>query len=301
MSIRSSLGTALLVLWFGCFLNSGALRAATPEPELSESERKAKVEAAVNRLPWIKGPGQSQLGTRAALKYSGDYRFLEAAGAKKYLKMSGNEVDQSDILGMVEQVTDRWWVVFEFENIGYVKDDEKNKLDAEKILKSYEESIAARNESRGGPPTRVVGWHTKPNYNEKTHNLEWALIFENSGSKYVNYKVKLLGRHGVIEGTWVGDLEQLDVAAPAFRQVLNDFSYGGGETYAEYRAGDKVAKYGLGALVLGGAVLGAAKFGLLAKFVLFFKKGIKFVVLGVVALGAWIKKLFTEKKRKDDF
>lgn len=301
MRVPSSLYPWLFMLWFGSVLTARSLGAApTKEEETSSVDQKARAEAEINRLPWVKGPSQRQLGSRAELKFSGDYRFLDAVGAKKYLRMFGNEVEQSDILGMVEQRADKWWVVFEFDEVGYVKDDEKNKLDADKILKAYEQNIAAKNESQGGAPTHVVGWHTKPNYNEQTHNLEWALIFENSGSKYVNYKVKLLGRHGVIEGTWVGDLEQLDSAVPAFRQVLKDFSFNGGETYAEYRPGDKVAKYGLGALVLGGAALGAAKFGLFAKLALLFKKGIKFIILGVVAIGAWIKNLFTSKKRRDE-
>ena len=286
---------AFILVFFPLVSSRGA-EAEKGEPD--EAAQKAQFQKALNALPWVVGPGQQELGGRAALKFSEAYRFLDGPAAKKRLAMSGNDVEDSEILGMVENIQKEWWVVFEFDEIGYVKDDEKDKLDPEKILKGYREGISARNQSRGGPPTTVVGWHTKPNYNEQTHNLEWALIFENSGHRYVNYKVKLLGRKGVVDGTWVGDLQDLDEAVPQFRQVLNNFSYKTGETYAEYRAGDKIAQYGLGALVLGGATLGAAKLGLFATLFAFFKKGFKFVIAGVIALGVWVKSLFTGRKRE---
>lgn len=279
-------------------LLAGPLRAAAPEKEDDEEALKAKYKKAINALPWIHGPATKALGERAELKFSEAFRFLEAKAAKKRLIMSGNEVDDQEILGMVEHVADNWWVVFEFDAIGYVKDDEKNKLDPDKILQDYRDGISARNKRRDGPPTRVVGWHTKPNYNEETHNLEWAMIFENSGSQYVNYKVKLLGRHGVVDGTWVGDLKDLDTAVPQFRQVLNDFKYKGGENYAEYRSGDKIAKYGLSALVVGGAALAGVKLGLFTSLFVFLKKGIKLVVVAVVGLCAWIKRLVTGRRRE---
>jgi len=199
---------------------------------------------------------------------------------------------------MVEHRDKGWWVVFEFDEIGYVKDDEKDQLNADKILAAYKEGIAARNQRKDGPPTTVIGWHTPPNYNPNTHNLEWAMIFENSGEKYVNYRVKLLGRHGVVDGTLVGDLKDLDAAIPQFRQVLQDFRYKSGGTYAEYRPGDKIAQYGLGALVLGGATLGAAKLGLFASLFLFLKKGFKLVIAAVIGIGVWLKNRFTGRRRE---
>lgn len=274
------------------------LQAAQPERAEDEAALKAKYEKVINALPWKTGPGQQSLGGRAELKFSHEYRFLDSAGAKSRLKLAGNRMDDRDILGMVEHLKDNWWVVFEFDAIGYVKDDEKDKLNAAQILAAYKKSLAAENEQREGPPTTVVGWHTPPNYNEKTHNLEWAIIFENSGEQYVNYRVKLLGRHGVVDGTWVGDLKALDTAAPQFRQVLQDFKYNSGETYAEYRTGDKIARYGLGALVLGGATLGAAKLGLFPAVFLFLKKGFKVIIAAVIGVGAWLKRLFTGRRRE---
>jgi uncharacterized membrane-anchored protein len=52
-----------------------------------------------------------------------------------------------------------------------------------------------------------------------------------------------------------------------------------------------VAKYGLTALVVGGAAAGAAKLGMFGWLAVFIKKAWKAVVLAVVAVGAFLKRL----------
>jgi uncharacterized membrane-anchored protein len=86
--------------------------------------------------------------------------------------------------------------------------------------------------------------------------------------------------------------EQLSETLPTFRDLLAGYSYQTGHSYAEFRPGDKVAKYGLGALVVGGAAVGAAKLGLFAWLAVFFKKGWKLVVVAFAAAATFIKKLF---------
>jgi uncharacterized membrane-anchored protein len=77
---------------------------------------------------------------------------------------------------------------------------------------------------------------------------------------------------------------------PRFVQVLQGFSFHTGHSYAEFRAGDKVAEYGLAALVAGGATAIAFKTGLLAKFW-------KLIVAMFVALSALIKRAVNYIKR----
>jgi uncharacterized membrane-anchored protein len=59
--------------------------------------------------------------------------------------------------------------------------------------------------------------------------------------------------------------------------------------------GDKVAEYGLAALVLGGAAAIATKKGLWAVIVGFLVKGWKLVAIAVAAVGASLRKLFGKK------
>jgi len=85
--------------------------------------------------------------------------------------------------------------------------------------------------------------------------------------------------------------DKLQQTLPTFRTLLANYSFQTGQSYAEYRPGDKVAKYGLAALVLGGAAVGAAKLGLFAWLAVFLKKGFKLIIVAVVAIIASIKKL----------
>ena len=81
-------------------------------------------------------------------------------------------------------------------------------------------------------------------------------------------------------------------------KALSGYSYQSGNSYAEYRPGDKIAKYGLSALVIGGAAVGAAKLGLLTWLIVFLKKGWKLLVIGFAAVASFFRKLFTRKGSK---
>ena len=78
--------------------------------------------------------------------------------------------------------------------------------------------------------------------------------------------------------------------------MLEGFDYKAGNKYSEYKKGDKVAKYGIAALVVGGGAAVAAKTGLFAVFFKFLAKGGKAVWIGIVAVfaGIWagIRRLF---------
>jgi uncharacterized membrane-anchored protein len=78
--------------------------------------------------------------------------------------------------------------------------------------------------------------------------------------------------------------EYYERALPAFNGVIGKFEYQSGHSYAEWREGDKIAAYGLTALVAGGAGAVLAKTGLLQKFG-------KAIVLALAAGVAALRKL----------
>ena len=80
---------------------------------------------------------------------------------------------------------------------------------------------------------------------------------------------------------------------PVFQALMKDYSFKQGERYAEFKSGDKVARYGLAALITGGAAAVAYKTGLLGKLGALFAKAGKFLILGIIAVFAAIRKIFT--------
>jgi uncharacterized membrane-anchored protein len=151
-----------------------------------------------------------------------------------------------------------------------VKDDEKDELDADSLLKTLREGQAYGNERRremGLGRTRTGRLGSAAKYNIETNNLEWGTIVRSaSGGDSVNYNTRLLGRRGVMEVALVCSPDELQALLPQYQSILAGYDYIDGERYAEFRQGDRMAQYGLTALVAGGAAVAASKMGLFAKF-----------------------------------
>jgi uncharacterized membrane-anchored protein len=246
-------------------------------------------------VPKIAGPTTAKIRDIAEIKIASGYYFIDGAGLKKLKQAEGEPVSGRE-MGMISSTNKEWAVMFYFDDMGYVKDDEKDKLDPEALLKTIKAGNERANEYRrqnGGATINVIGWEIPPKYNPETHNLESAIRGESQGQNFLNYKVKLLGRRGVMDVILIVDPDQLTATLPQFRDLLSGFSYQTGQSYAEYRSGDKIAKYGLAALITGGAAVVAVKTGLFAWLILFFKKAWKLVAVAVAAVGAFIKKLVT--------
>ena len=79
---------------------------------------------------------------------------------------------------------------------------------------------------------------------------------------------------------------------PDFRTLMANYHYVQGQTYAEYKQGDKLATYGLIGAVAGGAAFMAGKAGLFGKLGAVIAKGGKLVIVGIIAVFAAIAKIF---------
>ena len=247
----------------------------------------------LSSLDWTVGPGTAKVGNQAELKVPEGARFTGAEGTRKMLEMMHNPTGGSE-LGLLANNELDWFVIFEFEDIGYVKDADKEKLDGQAILKSLREGNEAGNEERkkrGWAPITIVGWHTAPFYNKETNNLEWCIKGASEGHDIVNYNTRILGRGGVMSANLLVAPEELDTTLPNIKTILKGFSYSEGQKYSEWKSGDKIAKYGLSALVVGGAVGVAAKLCFLGKLW-------KFVIMGFIGIGAALKGLIFGKKKE---
>lgn len=257
------------------------------------------------QIEWTPGPATVELGDELAqIELPEGFLFADAQVAQTVLSMMGNRVFGNEV-GMVVPAAEGqdWFLVFEWEEVGYVKDDEKDSIDADALLESLQESTLAGNEWRkenGVPSMTMTGWAEPPHYDEKTHNLVWATQLDSEdGSRTVNHNVRLLGRRGIMSVTLVESTELYAQAKAPAEQVLKAFSFKTGSTYSEWKSGDKVAEYGLTALVAAGAGAAAVKLGFFGMLAKFFGKAGKAIVLGAVAVvaavGNFVKRLFGKK------
>jgi len=251
---------------------------------------------------WVEGPGEGPLGERARVTVPLGFSFTGAKGAQAVLEAmenptSGNELGllayDSDVAGQ------SWFVVFEFSESGYVKDEDRDELESDALMATMKEGNEHGNElrkQRGWEAIELVGWKREPFYDPRTNNLTWATLARSaSGGESVNWSVRVLGRQGVMNIDLVLGPELLDAALPEFEKVIDSFQYEDGQRYAQFTAGDKIAEYGLAALVVGGGAAIAAKTGLFAKL-------FKFAVPILLAIGAFGKRIwgwFTGRSRTE--
>jgi uncharacterized membrane-anchored protein len=250
-------------------------------------------------VEWTAGPATVELGRRLAqIELAEGHLFADAAETRRLMERMGNPPSDREVGMIVPAADDRsWLLVFEHFDVGYVRDDDKDEIDAAALLKGIREGTEAANEFRaekGFAPLHVTGWLTEPHYDDASHHLVWAMEAEEEGSpdRVANYNVRLLGRKGYMSVTLATDPQALATDRSEIQQVLAGFSYKDGSRYGDFVAGDKVAQYGLTALVAGGAGAAAMKLGLFGKLGKFLAKGWKLVAAGLVALGAAAKRLF---------
>ena len=243
------------------------------------------------QVNWIQGPGSVDLGNDVAQTFiEDDFLFASAGDTKKLMEFIGNPLTNREVGLITSKQGENWFIIFEYDPVGYVKDNEKENIDPEALFKSIKNATDYANKERirkGFSPLNLVGWYEEPHYDEESHNLVWALLADSGDEQVVNYNTRLLGRYGYMSIVLVTDPETLDSMRPTLTQIIDDFSYKEGKTYAEFVQGDKIAKYGLLALVAGGAGATAAKFGVFK----FLAKAGKGIVVAIIALfgAAWAK------------
>ncbi|HEY4291698.1 DUF2167 domain-containing protein [Luteibacter sp.] len=245
----------------------------------------------------------------ATLALQPGYSFLSANDAQKVLTdLWGNPPDK-DVLGMIvpgetpSALVDEstWAVVVTYSDDGHVKDDDASTIDYDDLLKDMKKGVeesSAERVKQGYPAIELVGWATPPHYDAAAHKLYWArdLKFTKDGhsGRSLNYDIRVLGRHGYLQLSAVAPLTLLPKVEADMPKVLAMTEFDPGVRYTDFSPGtDKVAAYGIAALVAGGI---AAKAGLFAKLGLLLLGLKKFLIIGIVAIGAAIKKLFNRKQ-----
>jgi len=189
-----------------------------------------------------------------------------------------------------------WAVVMTFEEDGYVKDDDAAKIDYTKMLAELKESTRDASKERvkeGYAPIELVGWASPPRYDAANKKLYWAkeIKFGDEAEHTLNYNIRLLGRRGVLVLNAVASMNELRVVEAATPKILAAVNFREGHRYADFtESTDKVATYGLAALVAGGV---AAKAGFFKGLIVAALAMKKFLIIGLIALAAGVKRFWS--------
>jgi uncharacterized membrane-anchored protein len=244
----------------------------------------------------------------ATLKIPDEFRYLDPADAKRVIEQAWGNPDGSDTQGMLFPKSsgpldkDGWGVVITYEEEGHVSDDDADKINYDDLLKQMQQSTAEASTERkkqGFTEFQLIGWAARPYYDQAAKKLYWAkeLKFGDSDEHTLNYNIRILGRKGVLVLNAVSGMNQLDMIRNDMKSVLAFTNFSTGSSYADFKPDvDKVATYGLAALVAGGI---AAKAGLFAKFIALLIAFKKIILVAVLAGGGYLARLFKRKPAND--
>lgn len=251
-----------------------------------------------------RGPAELALADQAVLKLPEGYLFIPAKEANLMLQAMGNRAKEG-LQGMIlpsEGGESSWFVVVAYHAAGFIKDDDAKDWNADELLSSIRSSTEEANRDRrqrGIPEMEVVGWVEQPHYDAATHRLIWSIAARDKGQtdnadNGINYNTLALGREGFISMNLVTDLKDVETQKPMARTLLAALEYQPGKRYADFNANtDKVAEFGLAALVAGVAAKKLGLFAVIAAFLVKFGKIIGVAV--VVGLGAVGKRLWGKR------
>lgn len=274
------------------------LFAAPLAAQQASSQQQAALKAEL-RSAWdaagkvaIIGPAKVPLKGQATLALPADAAFIPEAAANRIMKALGNSVGpQRAGLIVPRDPKAPWLVDVEWVEEGYVQDGEASDWQADAMLQSLKDGTEEQNKdrvARGIPAIEIVGWVEPPTYDKATNRLIWSLSSRTAGDapgtpQTVNYNTYALGRAGYFSLDLVTGSDTIAADKLVAKQLLAALQYDEGKRYADFNGStDKVAAYGIAALV--GAVA-VKKLGLLAVIGLFLLKIWKIAL--IVALGGW--------------
>ena len=298
------MNTLARAAWLRLAVAIAAFLAATAAPAQGKAD--AEIEAAFEaaKQTAVQGPSDVKLADQATLKLPEGFVYVPPAEGKRIMTAMGNRVG-AGLLGLVFPGDDpdaNWFVVMSYVDSGYIRDDDAKDWDADELLgnlKAGTEEANRDRKARGIAEMEVLGWVEAPRYDAAAHRLVWSAATKDKSEagaspRGVNYNTYALGRQGYISLNLVTDYASIAKEKPIAQRLLGALEFSAGRRYADFDSStDRVAEYGLAALIGG---IAAKKLGLFATLGLLIAKFWKIIAIAGVGLVAGLGKVLGRKK-----
>ena len=245
----------------------------------------------------------------ATLNLPEGFHYLSPEDTERVLVTAWGNPPGNETLGMLVKAPEdvladeSWAVVIAYEEDGYVSDEDADSIDYAQMLSDMQDSSREANAARveaGYDEVELVGWAAPPRYDKAAKKLYWAkeLRFGDIPVHTLNYNVRILGRKGVLVLNLVASMPQLQEIEAVIPSVLDMTNFNPGHRYSDFDPSiDKVAAYGIGALIAGKV---AAKAGLFAKLGVLLLALKKLWIVIIVGIGAFFARFFRRGKPKEE-
>jgi uncharacterized membrane-anchored protein len=244
----------------------------------------------------------------AHLELTPGFSYLDSTDARKVLEQLWDNPPDTSTLGMIVHGTDThaltdpdaYAVIISYSNDGYISDSDAGDINYDKLLSRMQKATRESNPQRrkqGYPELTLVGWAEPPHYDHASHKLYWAKdlrVDDGARGDALNYDIRALGRHGYLSLSAIAGMGNLDTVKAGMQQILPMVHFDPGSRYVDFDSKtDRVAAYGISALIAGTL---AAKAGLFAKLFAVLLAAKKAILAGLAAAAAFFRKLFRRKK-----
>ena len=306
---RSTILPFLLLLFS---IHIFAQEAATDEAEFTLTDEQYQelyrqyVDSMEQTMNWMTGETDIQNGL-AKINLPEGYRLLGPEDATTVLvDVWGNPPSQDGeplSLGMLFppdaglELNDAYAINISYSEDGYIDDSDAQDIDYDDLLETIQDETKEANKLRkeiGYETIDIVGWASEPFYDSENKKLHWAkeVKFGESEMNTLNYNIRVLGRRGYLNLNAISDITVLPKVKNDINEVLAAVNFTDGNRYADFDSNiDKVAAIGIGGLIAGKVLSKGGFLVLLAKFW-------KFIVIGVIAFFAGIRRFFTGEKEE---
>lgn len=264
---------------------------------MTHEERMKAFEA----LEWL-GPGVYSLtDSDSKIDLPKRSKILIGEQAKRARMLSGDtQTDNVEAVVESRKGKNTTFTIMKFYPEGYIPLDDWENLDASALLENIAENTEeANNEKKkqGLAPIHVVGWINPPTLDRETNTVYWSLEAqeEDDEDNFVNAVAIRLARNGYEEFTLITSKSNFLTGKDQLAPLLKAHSFDSGYRYEDHIPGDKIAEYGIAALVTASV---GAKIAKWTGLFLILKKFGAFIVAGFAALLYKIKNYFKRETLK---
>jgi|HubBroStandDraft_1064217.scaffolds.fasta_scaffold00011_28 uncharacterized membrane-anchored protein len=270
--------------------------AQTPSPApapLTAEQRTAEI----RKMNWLEGK-QPLTRSKSTLALPDGFGMVRDAEARR-MDMLINGVGDDELEAIVSG--NKGTVYFSYVDAGYVTDDDWSNVDASGMIddiKSGTEEANAERESQGLGRMHVTGWLQQPVFDKPTKTVHWAIEGTADDGAWVNAIALKLGRYGYERITWATAPEDYRPTGGTTDVMLAAQNFDSGARYEDHVSADKLAGYGIGALVATVAGVKIAQVLGFGAILLFAKKFIVLIIAGVAAAFGAVRRFFGGSRKQ---
>src|SRR5262245_54230496 len=114
---------------------------------LSSRAEAPPLPAVPRKIAWVTGPAKVELGGLAQARILEGFRFADAENAKTVLDTTRAAVPDG-LLGVISPISGDYYVVLQFNELGYMPDPGKQPLDEDSVLKTVWDRTTRQNAQR---------------------------------------------------------------------------------------------------------------------------------------------------------